>query len=373
MKGLILGAGFTGMAAGIKTNFPIYEASSHAGGICTSYIKDGFQFSNGGPHVLFGKGPGLDYIKSIVPVNEVERRAGVYYNHIFPYPFQSTAQKEIVAHPNTLKSWLLEKFGLEQCNLFFDPFNAKYTAGLYDEVIQYDEFKSPPAGSQGFVATFCDPVAGLSSLVEEMRRKCIINYSKMAYKIDVEHKAVAFTDGTSERYEKLISTMPLNQLLAICGKPTQELLYTSVLVLNIGAEPAINTPTEHWLYVPFCKTNFYRLGFYSNIDKSRAPEGKVGLSVEMAFSAEFDHSDLDVPFITQEVLAELQAWGIIGKAIVVDPTWVKYAYTWLHSREPRDEALAWLKERDIISTGRYGKWHFQGMVDSIKDGFNIVL
>ncbi len=359
------------MASGIKTGAPIYEASDHAGGICTSYYKEGFQFSHGGPHFLFGKGPGLDYIKSLVSVNEHERKAGVYYNHIFPYPFQTSAEKESPVNPGSLKSWLRGNFSRESCNLFFNPFNDKYTAGLYDEVIQADEFKSPPAGSQGFVATFGDPVGGLSAVVSRMSEKCTINYKKRAIKINPEAKSILFEDNEVIWYDRLISTIPLGQLLWMCGKRDIELPYTSVLVLNIGAEPDINTPKEHWLYVPFCKTNFHRLCFYSNVDSSKAPVGKVGLAVEMAFLPDFDYEDFDIPFIIDQVVQELQSWRFIGKVITVDPTYVRCAYTWLKAKEDRETALNWLKERDIISTGRYGKWKFQGMVDSIRDGFEV--
>lgn len=359
------------MAAGIKTGAPIYEASDHAGGICTSYVKDGFQFSHGGPHFLFGQGPGLNYIKTLVPVNQHERRAGVYFNHTFPYPFQTAAEQPISVNPGTLKEWLWQKFSRESCNLFFNPFNQKYTAGLYDEVIQADEFKSPPAGSQGFVATFGDPVGGLSAIVEKMAAKCTIHYNKQAVEIRPANRQVVFQDGSTETYEKLVSTIPLGQLLWMCGKQDIELPYTSVLVLNIGAEPDVNTPKEHWLYVPFCKTNFHRLCFYSNVDASKAPEGKVGLAVEMAFLPDFAYEDFDIDFIIDQVVRELQSWRMIGKVITVDPTYVRTAYTWLRAKEDRANALAWLKERDIISTGRYGKWAFQGMCDSIKDGFEV--
>lgn len=372
MKTLIIGAGFTGMAAGIKTKAPIYEATDKPGGICRSYEKDGFQFFNGGPHLLFGQGVGLDYVKSIIPVNEYARNSGVYYNHIFPYPIQTTAQQQIACNEGSLKHWLLEKFGPEQCNLFFNPFNQKYTAGLYDDVIQYDEYKSPPPGVKGFAATYCDPVAGLSALVDKMAEQCTIHYNKRMVRIDTERKAIAFSDGTAERYDRLVSTIPLNQLLALCGHQlASRLIYSSVLVINIGAEKTDFTPKEHWLYVPFCKTNFHRIGFYTNIDKTRGPDGKVGLSIEMAFSHEYEYEDLDVPFIIRNVIEELQQWRFIGDVITTDPTWVKYAYTWLKAKEDRDAGIKWLKERDIISTGRYGKWHFQGMVHNIADGFEV--
>lgn len=370
MKSIILGAGFTGLAAGIKTGAPIFEATNQAGGICTSYEKEGFQFFNGGPHLCFGKGVGLDYIKSLVPVNEYAKKAGVYYNKIFPYPIQTTAQQPNEANTGTFKAWVKEKFSQAECNLFFNPFNEKYTAGLYDQVIQYDDYKTPPAGSQGFVSTYCDPVDGLGAVVAKMAEKCTINYNRRASKIDTKRKKVAFSDGTCQEYDRLVSTIPLNQLLTICGQDKPVLPYTSVLVINIGAERDLCTPEEHWIYVPFCKTNFHRISFYSNIDNTKAPAGKVNLSVEMAFRG-VEYEDLDVDYICHHVVRELQSWRFIGKTIVVDDTWVRTGYTWLYKKEDQVNALAWLKERDITSTGRYGKWHFQGLVDSIKDGFEV--
>jgi len=377
MKTIILGAGFTGLAAGIKTGAPIYEATDKAGGICNSYIKEGFHFFNGGPHLLFGRGVGLDYIKSLVPVNEYEKKAGVYYNKMFPYPIQTTAQQPNTANPGTFKAWVGEKFSQAECNLFFNPFNEKYTAGLYNEVIQYDDYKTPPAGSKGFVSTFCDPVNGLDDLVEKMANQCQIKYNKRAVRVDADNKTIELREYQPNevsvdfiQYDKLISTIPLNQILSMCGKNDSDLPYTSVLVLNIGAEPDVCTPKEHWVYTPFCKTNFHRLSFYSNIDPAKAPAGKVNLSVEMAFR-NVKYDDLDLDYICYHVVQELQSWRFIGKTITVDPTWVETGYTWLYKKEDQTNALAWLKERDIISTGRYGKWHFQGLVDSIKDGFEV--
>ena len=373
MKGLILGAGFTGLAAGIKTGFPIYEATDKAGGICNSYEMEGFQFFNGGPHLLFGKGVGLDYIKSLVPVNEHEKRAGVYYNKMFHYPIQTIAQQKTEIRAGTFKAWTHKHFSEAECNLFFDPFNEKYTAGLYNEVIQYDDYKTPPAGSKGFVSTFCDPVNGLADVVNRMAAQCTIHYNKRVAFVLVDQKTVMFTDGTTEKYDKLISTIPLNHLLFMAGKKDVNLPYSSVFVLNIGAEPEVNTPTDHWVYTPFCKSGFHRIGLYSNVDKRKAPEGMVNLSVEMAFASHWDYeTDIDAPFIAQEVIKELKEWRMIGKVKVFDPTWVPTAYTWLYSKKDQIDSLAWLKERDIISTGRYGKWHFQGLVDSIKDGFEVV-
>lgn len=369
MKGLILGGGFTGLAAAIKTGWPIYEASDHAGGICSSYWKDGFQFAQGGGHWIFGKGLGLDYIKSLVPVNEYERKAGVYYNHTFPYPIQTIADKDNWCNPGSMRE-SLGRFGPALSNLFFNPFNDKYTCGLYEDVLDFDKYKTPPPGGVGFVSTFCDPVDGLESLVNKMSEKCTIHYKKKAVKIFRHLRAVEFEDGEVVEYDKLISTIPLDQTLNLSGKTDYKLPYTSVLVINIGAKPSANTPEEHWLYIPFCKSGFYRLGFYSNVNKSKAPEGMVSLSVEMAFRDK-DYEDLDIDGICKRVVDELQSWRFIGEVLTIDPTWVKCAYTWLYSEEDRDNNLQWLRDRNILSIGRYGAWKFQGMVQSISDGLGV--
>ena len=43
----IIGAGFTGLGAGLTSGFKIFEASDEPGGICASYQKEGFRFEIG--------------------------------------------------------------------------------------------------------------------------------------------------------------------------------------------------------------------------------------------------------------------------------------------------------------------------------------
>ena len=369
MKTIIIGAGFTGMASGIKTGSPIYEATDHAGGICTDYVKDGFRFSNGGPHYLFGKDAGLEYIKSLVEVKEYERKAGVYYNHIFPYPFQSNFKHAMMFHPvreDNFKNWLTDTFMSDKCDMFFYPFNEKYTAGLYDQIIPQDAYKSPKTGT-GWVSTFCDPVNGLSDLVSKMASQCKINFNKKAVSIDAHNKLVKFDDLWIQKYDRLISTIPLGKCLQLCGNTDFNLPYTSVLVINIGAERGHSTPEEHWLYIPFCKSGFHRVSFYTNVDQTKAPAGKVGLSVEMAFK-DVEYKNLKVEEISFGICKELQEWGWIGDPIVVHPNWVDCAYTWQYNKDDAQKGIDWLKERDIYSVGRYGKWKFCGITQSIMMG-----
>jgi hypothetical protein len=73
---------------------------------------------------------------------------------------------------------------------------------------------------------------------------------------------------------------------------------------------------------------------------------------------------------TREVVRELQMWGFISTVEVASPSWIPTAYTWkrIDSRWAA-KAIQALADRDIITTGRYGKWRFQGIAQSILDGF----
>ena len=53
----IVGAGMTGLAAGITTRFPVLESRDVPGGVCASYHRQGYHFEVGGGHWIFGGDP----------------------------------------------------------------------------------------------------------------------------------------------------------------------------------------------------------------------------------------------------------------------------------------------------------------------------
>ena len=63
-------------------------------------------------------------------------------------------------------------------------------------------------------------------------------------------------------------------------------------------------------------------------------------------------------------------WGFIDGAEVVDPTWIDVAYTWSWpgSRWTRLASEA-LSRAGVHSIGRYGRWVFQGIAESLHEGF----
>jgi protoporphyrinogen oxidase len=289
-----------------------------------------------------------------------------------------------------MKEWLRHSFGPTLCDLFFDPFHALYTGGLYDRIAPQDGYKSPvdirtaiagafgSAETVGYNVTFLYPHDGLNSLAQRMAARADVQNERRVTAIDPVNKILSFEQGDDLPYDRLLSTLPLNRMMDMTGLEVDEPAdaYTSVLVLNIGARRGAECPDAHWLYNPDTKAGFHRVGFYSNVDRSflpssmRAANAGVSIYVERAFPNGQKPTEEEVASYSDAVVSELQEWGFIGDAEVVDPTWIDVAYTWSwpDSRwKPR--ASKTLEEHDIFQVGRYARWIFQGIADSIRDGF----
>jgi len=409
----------------LATGFLIYEAEEQPGGICSSYYirpgssdrlahlpKDGetYRFESGGGHWIFGGDDiVLKFLEKLTPVKQYVRKSSVYFctkNLYVPYPIQNNLRfldqttRERVLNEifygnlrfKTMKEWLHASFGQTLSELFFYPFHQLYTANLYECIAPQDAQKSPInvatviQGSQaevpaaGYNVTFVYPEKGLDVLTRKMAEQCDIRYGKRVVKIDVHKKEAFFSDGDTAKYEKLISTLPLNRMMELTGLAAGEesFPYTSVLVLNIGAVRGGKCPDDHWLYNPDAKAGFHRVGFYSNVDSSFLPKSsrntndRVGIYVERSFVGGEKPSEEEVADYSKSVIRELQDLEFIGEAEVVDPTWIDVAYTWSWPGSHwKESALKKLQEHDIHSIGRYGHWTFQGIADSIQEGLGI--
>ncbi|MFN3711861.1 MAG: hypothetical protein ACK4S8_15075, partial [Alishewanella aestuarii] len=197
---------------------------------------------------------------------------------------------------------------------------------------------------------------------------------KRVVKIDLENREIHFEDGSAEKYKELICTLPLNFVVKMADldvgvEPDPA---TSVLVVNIGAVKTSKCPSEHWLYIPKSKAGFHRVGFYSNVDVSFIPMAKtdrVSIYVEKAYRYGYKPSKGEIEKICQEIVKELQEWGWIKDVEVVDPTWIDVAYTWsMPGSKWVNRAIKMLEEEGVYMVGRYARWKFQGIADSIKDG-----
>jgi protoporphyrinogen oxidase len=413
----------TGLAAGLASRSPVYEAGQAPGGICSSYYmhpgdeqrlqsapkdEEAYRFELGGGHWVFGGDPTTRrFIRELTPPQCYERRSSVFFraqNLYVPFPLQNhlgclpvevrtNAPSEMFAAPRgkskTLEEWLRQSFGGTLTDLFFGPFHELYTAGQWKKIAPQDAYKSPVDFEQvihgmvdsnphvGYNATFVYPTEGLDVFARRMAARCDLRYRKRAVDIDLIRKRVLFADGSAVDYELLISTLPLNKMLDLARLEVDDNPdpYTSVLVLNLGAERGAACPDDHWVYVPYSQAGFHRIGFYSNVDLSFLPKSsrtsadRVSIYVERAFAGGVVPTEGEICEYIEATIRELRDWGYIGEIEVANPTWIDVAYTWSWPGSKwRAHALKKLEEHDILMVGRYGRWVFQGIADSVRDG-----
>ena len=230
----------------------------------------------------------------------------------------------------------------------------------------------------GYNVKYLYPSDGLNDLAGKMAAECNISYDKRVEEINLDRKEIQFSDGSGDRYDRLLSTLPLNKALDFSGLRVDEDHddYTSVLVLNIGATRGYKCPDDHWIYVPDSRSKFHRVGFYSNVDSSFLPlssrkdNSRVSIYVEKAFPNGNRPSDSEISSYSGSVVNELREWKFIDKAEIVHPTWIEVAYTWAKpSSNWKAKALKLLEEQNVIQVGRYGRWNFQGIAESMREGF----
>jgi protoporphyrinogen oxidase len=420
---IILGGGITGLAAGIASGCPVFEREAFPGGICSSYYMrrgsrkretaaeaggDAYRFEHGGGHWIFGGHPdALSILEHVAPCDRIARRSSVFFpadGRFVGFPIQhhlhqldadvaASALTEMraprdVAAP-TMKSSLDAQFGPTLSRLFFAPFHEAYTAGLWHSIAPQDGYKTPldmrqvirgaagPPDAAGYNVTFLYPRDGLDALMSRLAARCDLRLGQDVLRIDSDRREMLLRDGLLIRYERLLSTLPLNRMLELAALATRAppAPYTSVLVLNIGARRGARHPDDHWLYIPQSKSGFHRVGFYSNVADHFVPMADRGrdsvacLYVERSVVGGARLDADDIARYGAAVVAELQDWEFIGDVDALDASWVDVAYTWTHPcSDWIREATALLAARDIRMTGRYARWHFQGIADSLRDG-----
>lgn len=421
----VIGGGMTGLAAGMSSGATVLEASEVPGGICSSYYMrdqsdpiaaprdDAFRFEVGGGHWIFGGDPAvLRLIEALTPCTRSARKSSVVFDwsaQPIPYPIQNNlhalsaptrvkALGEMLARgghssSRTMGAWLDEVFGETLSRLFFRPWHDLYTAGLTDEIAPQDPHKSPISIKQviagafevqpavGYNTTYLYPERGLDALSHALAARCTVRYGKKVDLFHTDSREIEFSDGTTLPYDRVICTLPLDLTVRLAGLEDEVMVRsgradpaTSVLVYNIGAQRGLNCPDDHWVYTPDSRAGFHRVGFYSNVSPTFLPvsarkDGSlVSIYVERAFHAARPNF-AGVREYGQRVVEELQSLGWIGSVEVMHPTWIECAYTWQRPGSRwKEAAISVLEDVGIFQVGRYARWQFFGIAESIQAG-----
>ncbi len=419
---LILGAGLAGLSAawhlqkrGIDCQ--IFEKESEVGGLCRSKIIDGFTFDCDGHLLHFKHQYAFDLVKKLLKNNlaQHKRDAWVYaFDTYSRYPFQvnlyglppsvikdcllgfirvsQNGQLRKKKNP-TFYDWINHAFGKGIARHFMIPYNTKFWTLPPQELTceWLDGFIPIPSLSQvlegtieesqrqfGYNAHFWYPRKGainqlplaLAGEIKHIYTGC------PACEINLVNKEVRFHSGAKEKFDLLISTIPLPEMPhLIKGMPKDirtsfsKLKWNSIFNINFGIERK-DSLRRHWVYFPQKDVCFFRVGFFHNFSSCLVPKDKMSLYVEASYS---NDKPLDKKGIISRIKNDLKKAGIItaqDEICVQDINDIKYGYP-IYDKNyflSRREILNYLSENNIISAGRYGSWRYFSMEGAILDG-----
>lgn len=425
-KIIILGAGLAGIStayflrnAGINF-FRVYEKEHTIGGLCRSNNLKGYTFDCCG-HILHFRNKSIStFIKNLLGDNLIQhkRRAGIYsFGRLTRYPFQinlyglpSSIIKECLEDfikvridgirrtPKNFQEWCYQNFGKSITKYFMEPYNKKFwNLPLRDLSFRWvDGFVIVPTIKQviegtieesrrnvGYHSFFFYPQkGGIEFLIHSLAKPIEENIfmGREAERIDIERRNIWFKNRFKEKYDILISTLPLPELGRIIPGLPEEILkklrklrWVSIFNLNLGLKEDINYPW-HWIYCPERKIKFFRVGFFHNFSEFNAPPQRSSIYVEVAYSQD---KQLDKKKIVPRIMNDLKKIGLLkGKnqievEVIND---IKYAYPIydFNYDSCREGILQYLKEHNIYSTGRFGGWQYLSMEDVIKKSKELV-
>ena len=427
---VILGAGLAGLSAAYQMRkrgrpYLCFERQDRPGGLVRSERVSGYTFDYTG-HLLHlaqerSRALVLKELGLQGKLRTVRRRSFVYSHGVYTrYPFQSNTHglpldvvsgcvrgfvearlresaRRRPAAPGTFEDWIVRSFGEGIARHFMRPYNTKLwgvpPAGMTTEWMGRfvprpglaDVLRGALADRQdasGYNASFYYPQrGGIETLSKALARRVRVRTGLAALAVDVRRRTVRFSDGSSARYGRLISSLPLKALVGLMpGAPARirgaarRLRAVDVLNVNFGVAGRV-VSDKHWVYVPEPAFPFYRVGFPHNFSPHMAPSGCSSLYAEISHSKDRPVDKSKAPGRVRE---GLEAMGILKPRDRVAATFVAeipgaYVVYDSHRTQAVGEIQSFLRENRIISTGRWGNWEYGSMEDAIWEGAEAAL
>jgi protoporphyrinogen oxidase len=182
---------------------------------------------------------------------------------------------------------------------------------------------------------------------------------------------VRTSDGRTLRYDNLISTIPLRDLIRLTGqhhlRPLVEkgLLYSSAHIVGLGlvGQPRAELAKKCWIYFPEDNCPFYRVTVFSNYSPYNVPDSTRHWSL-MCEVSESKHKPVDQERLLQSVITGALNTHLIADSSDIISTWnyrAAYGYPTpgLHRDQALEEIIPFFEEHDVYSRGRFGLWKYE--------------
>lgn len=398
----------------------VVDQSENVGGLAKTIVDDQGFLWDIGAHVIFSH---YAYFTSLLDIalppdewSVKKREAWVWMRDTcIPYPLQQNLYRlpkdEIIKcidglldverkrstfdKPKTFRDWLEQSFGKGLCDTFMFPYNFKVWAcppenmnieWMGERVATVDVSKvianvimENDDGGWGPNSTFRYPKnGGTGAIWTGLYKKLPVknfHFSKSVRSIDVKKKEVTFSDGDSEHYDALISTMPLSSLCRIVkGTSTPSDIFhqkathfryssSHIVGFGINGDAPSLLKDKTWLYFPEDNCPFYRVSVFSNFATHNVPRPgeQWSLMCEIAES-------IDKPIDHDQVIYAAEQ-GLKNTKLIDEQTEIvsrfhirlEHGYpTPFYGRDPLCQEISdELETFQIYSRGRFGSWKYE--------------
>ena len=413
---VVIGAGPTGLAAAHylgkwapQASTLVIEREQQVGGWCRSVVDQGFTFDHAG-HIMFSTDPEVLRLYDLLLGDNVHwqnREAWVFSKGVHTrYPFQGALYglppavlKECLmgaieardaaanaAPPANFEEFIYRVWGKGVAKHFAIPYNRKLWAVPLDQMEtswlggrvpmpnleqMIEGALEPTPAPMGPNARFGYPLRGgfqalMDGFVPHIDAEMVMGTQVL--QVSPQQRMLRTSDGRTVDYGKLISTMPLPQLVAACGEDApadiqqaaKGLRHVSVRCVNLGVAREALTPM-HWIYYPE-DTVFHRVFVQGNASPHNNPAGGFGLTCEITYGPD-KPLPVDGQALIDLCVAGCKEVGLMREddtLITSNQVDMPCAYVvYDHGRKANVERVrAWLSSMDIVLAGRYSEWAY---------------
>jgi len=418
----ILGAGMAGYgaahhlhAAGVPS--ALYEKRDHYGGHTSSYrFPGGFVFDEG-PHVSFTKDERIQRLFAETVNGDYQTLSTRVNNYWKGYWIKHPAQCNLYGLPHDLvvqvlhdfieaqhretgelcnyRDWLIASFGRTFAETFPMEYGFKYHTTTADNMTtdwlgprlyrpSLEEVLrgalSPNTADVHYISHFRYPSRdGFVSYLRPLAERTNLQLGHEVVGVEPRSCELRFRNGARARYDRLISSLPLPELIPMIAATPPDVLQaaarlacTTVVIVSLG----VNRPDlidAHWSYVYDRDVFFTRLSTPHLQSPHNVPAGCGSLQAECYFSKKYRPLDRTPQDCIEPVIRDLIRCGILrqdDQILCKHALLVPYANVIFDLERPAAVATVhgYLEDLGILPCGRYGEWGYLWTDEAFKSG-----
>lgn len=409
----ILGAGVAGLGAAFRAaelgaDAVIFEARQSAGGLLDNFTIDGFRFDHA-VHLSFAT---EELVRGIFDQTPFYTHPSDSYcfetdrwlkhpiqNNLFPLPAKDRVEliKSFLERTSELESdnydsWLRHQYGDAIAERYPIRYTTKYwctpasqlsTSWIGNRMrrAELDEILfgaiSPDTPNQYYTKEMRYPKAGgYKAFIQPLIKSADVRCGYRCKNIDLIRKELSFENGKVVRYERLISSLPLPELVSITNCIPEEVVQTaktlkatSIDLVSVGFNRKI--VEDLWFYI--YDEDILASRAYSPSVKSPENAPLDCSSLQFEIYSRGSESMFDPENLKQNTLLALKKMGISsgGDIVVLDHRHVRYGNVIFDQgmEKRRDLIRGYFNSQDVKTIGRFGEWDYLWSNNSFMSGY----